>query len=176
MESTPLNLDDEAQLYSADKHGAGIRIFLDRGLTNACLPVKFVVPPGEKPTKEDFAATIKSFQAHEDFKKTGGWIMQFMPSDEVEILEIGQGEQTGLVRMRINNSNNPYNEMWIERDSLEKKSLWRVERRKNNPLEGPRLNEICDPSSAAVLRRTDNVRKMTIYAMGKKRELEEKTS
>lgn len=80
----------------------------------------------------------------------------------LKILEIGQGDQEGLVKLCLPHDDKA--SVWVETCSLQGEE-WQVNRREGKPLTDSRLDEICDPKSDAVLRRTDDVRKFMIATL-----------
>lgn len=80
-----------------------------------------------------------------------------------KILEVGQGDQEGLVK--LSDDRHPESDaFWVEARNLQDE--WQVNLREGKPLTGDRLDEICDLESKAVLRRTDDVRRLMIALLG----------
>ena len=86
------------------------------------------------------------------------------PGVSFEILEVGREEQEGLLKLR---SSSEYSAFWVEVRDL--RYDWAVDQRVGKPLEGARLEQVCDPKSRIKIREhshsPDDIRKFTIEAM-----------
>lgn len=152
----------------------GMKIFLDTNFKDSvCTPI-VIAQPGAKVTQEDFEAAYRVNQGLPTDHKP--FVTNFFTDDIWEILEVGEGDQAGFIKVHIH-GRSELNEGWIDTNNRQFNSYkWSINRRKGEILQGDRLDEICDPNSNIVLRCKDDIRKFTIAAMQRKGEIAKEAS
>jgi len=86
-------------------------------------------------------------------------------ASSLKIIEIGEGDKEGLLKVNLGLGRRTLRaqDVWVQTSSLLESGLWKIDRRRGNPLEGDRLDEIRTVDEVH-LRRGDVKRKVLLLA------------
>lgn len=168
MKNSTLCPTEEAELF--DKPEVGMKIFVDKdvrgGIQDSRLCMPMVHASVGNVTLQDFEMAWDNTPADGYRNDKQRFRVSFLGSILLKIIEIGEGEQAGFIKVDMGEEILGAQEVWVQVSDLTETGIWRVDRRNDDSsLEGDRLDEICDPRLDVILRRTDDVRRLMIRAM-----------